>query len=442
MLASASALLSSTWPFSLKDLPQDAYLVGGSVRDALLGRQSPHLDLDFVLAHNAVDTAQAIAECYDAGFVLLDAERRIARVVFSDATADFAEQMGGSLEADLRRRDFTINAIAYSPHHNRFVDPVGGTQDLKQNRLCMISEQNLNDDPLRLLRAHRQAAQLKFDLDPNTQQSIRALAHLIRRVAPERVYAELSYLLNASRSGTKQLTSAWKDGLLKPWLPDVTADSLAEVARIDVATADLGRANPAFTSCVLSWLRDQQQAAGVGRSWLKVAKLSCLTADSSQAEAQLWQLKCSRAEVQSVLLLRQIRQHLIPDAKDATTDVSLPWQSLTQRQQYELFKQSGDAFPACALVAMALGACGDRVTEMMHRFIDAADPIAHPDPLLTGHDLMAQLSMKPSPRMGQLLESLSIAHAEGKISDRPSAIAFAQAWIAGSGSDRSPEKPA
>ncbi|MGF1514901.1 MAG: CCA tRNA nucleotidyltransferase [Elainellaceae cyanobacterium] len=422
--ASSSALLSSTWPFSLDDLPEAAYLVGGSVRDGLLARQTTHLDLDFVLAEGAVDTARSIAQRYGAGFVLLDAERAIARVVFPDATADFAQQMGDSLEDDLRRRDFTINAIAYSPHRNQFVDPLNGASDLKQNRLCMVNAQNLKDDPLRLLRAYRQAAQLGFYLDAETQQSIRELAQSICTVAPERVYAEISYLLNAPNAGTDQLIQSWRDGLLQPWLPDVSADSLAEVARIDGAARTLATANPAFGRSLDGWIRDQQQAAGVGRSWIKVAKLSCLTPNPARAESQLWRLKCSRAEVQAVLLLLELRGPL----REAAADGAL-WAGLTRRQQYELFKQVGAAFPAVALVAIALGVCCDRVIEMMQRFVDADDPVAHPNPLLTGHDLMAELDLKPSRQMGYLLESLSLAHAESKIFDAQTAIAFAQAWL-------------
>ncbi|MEO0409588.1 MAG: CCA tRNA nucleotidyltransferase [Cyanobacteria bacterium P01_A01_bin.135] len=424
ILTSTSTLLSSTWPFHLNDLPEQAYLVGGSVRDGLLGRQSDHLDLDFVLAHKAVSTARAIASRYDAGFVLLDAERSIARVVFPHATADFAEQMGSELEDDLRRRDFTINAIAYSPHRNSLVDPTGGTADLKKHRLRMISAQNLKEDPLRLLRAYRQAAQLDFTVDVSTQQSIRRLAPLIRQVAPERVYAELSYLLHVPGRGTHQLTQAWQDGLLQPWLPDVSADSLAEVAQIDRAAEALIAHNPAFEPHLLSWPKAQQQAAGVGRSWMKVAKLSCLTHHPQRAEQQLWQLKCSRAEVQTVLLLLKIRQML------QASPFPPPWHTLTRLQQYGLFKQTGAAFPACAVLAIALGADAHSVANMMARFADPADPVAHPTPLLSGHDLIKQLALRPSPRIGQLLERLSEAHAEGVIDDADGALDLAEAWLA------------
>jgi tRNA nucleotidyltransferase (CCA-adding enzyme) len=115
-ITASTVLSAKNWPFSLDWLPPTAYLVGGIVRDALLGRSADHMDLDFVLPEKAVETARAIARHYSAGFVLLDAERHIARVVFDGATADFAQQVGNTLNEDLHRRDFTVNAMAYSPH--------------------------------------------------------------------------------------------------------------------------------------------------------------------------------------------------------------------------------------------------------------------------------------------------------------------------------------
>ncbi|MBE9040904.1 CCA tRNA nucleotidyltransferase, partial [Oscillatoriales cyanobacterium LEGE 11467] len=184
-----SALSPQTWPFSLKWLPPSAYLVGGAVRDALLDRASDYFDLDFVLPENAVGTARELARQYDAGFVLLDPQRQIARVVFETGTVDFAQQEGETLEIDLYRRDFTTNAIAYNPHTETFYDPLDGRRDLQRRCLRMVARDNLKDDPLRLLRAYRQAAQLGFTLEPDTDAAIRQFAPLLGKVAAERVHS-------------------------------------------------------------------------------------------------------------------------------------------------------------------------------------------------------------------------------------------------------------
>ncbi len=227
----AFALSPETWPFDLTWLPDTACLVGGSVRDALLERNSDYLDLDFVLPEGAVETARAIARHYRAGFVLLDAERQIARVVFDQGTADFAQQVGDSLEADLLRRDFRANAIAYNPHRQELIDPLNGCQDLQMGILSMITPENLAEDPLRLLRAYRQAAQLGFSLDPETRCVIRDLADGLSHIAAERVQSELNYLLSAAK-GTSWLKLAWKDGLLHSWLPNVTPAGLERLRAI------------------------------------------------------------------------------------------------------------------------------------------------------------------------------------------------------------------
>ncbi|MEM0980906.1 MAG: CCA tRNA nucleotidyltransferase, partial [Cyanobacteria bacterium P01_H01_bin.58] len=125
----SSVLSPQTWPFDLTLLPSSAHLVGGSVRDALLGRKADYLDLDFVLPGEAIETAHFIARHYGVGFVVLDPKNKIARVVFPQATVDFAQQVGNTLETDLHRRDFTVNAIAYHPHTEQIFDPLGGCAD-------------------------------------------------------------------------------------------------------------------------------------------------------------------------------------------------------------------------------------------------------------------------------------------------------------------------
>lgn len=415
----ASALSPQTWSFSLKWLPPAAYLVGGNVRDALLGRRADYLDLDFVLPDGAVQTAKAIANHYHAGFVLLDAERQIARVVFERATVDFAQQVGPSLETDLQRRDFTVNAIAYNPHSEQLLDPIHGYGDLQRRQIRMIAPENLKEDPLRLLRAYRQAAQLDFVLEAKTQSTIRQLAGLLSEIAPERVQSELNYLLGTAK-GTPFLALAWEDGLLQHWLPSATARGLALVASIDQAAIALAQAWSTFNAELVGWLRDQQKASGLGRSWLRIAKLVSLM-DSSlpAAELQLWHLKYSRAEVQAVLT---VLKHL-PQLK--ALDVLLA----SRKNQYAFFQAVGAAFPALVVLAVAQGLSQEAIAPLINRFLTPTDPVAHPSPLLTGRDLMTTLQIPAGPRIGQLLEALQLAQAEEKIATAQEALAFAERLV-------------
>lgn len=415
-LTTASVLSPQTWPFSLKWLPRSTYLVGGNVRDALLDRRADYLDLDFVLPEQTVATAKAIANHYQAGFVLLDAERQIARVVFENATADFAQQVGPTLETDLQRRDFTVNAIAYNPVTDQLIDPLQGYIDLRQRLIRMVAPENLKEDPLRLLRAYRQAAQLDFCLEPKTQATICQLADLLKDVAAERVQAEFSCLLN-TRKGTPFLKAAWQDGLLHHWLPDATPQGLAQVADIDRAVTQLEADYPEFAALLLGWMRDQQKSSGAGRSWLKVAKLaSMVSPDLSQAEPVLWRLKYSRNEVQAVLTTLKYLPKLQSMGRSPTNP----------REQYFFFQGVGPVFPAVAILALATGIPFEAIAPLMQRFLTPNDPIAHPTLPLTGRDLMTKLQIPASPHIGQLLEAIQLAQAEGKISTLEEALAYAK----------------
>lgn len=422
-----SALSPQTWPFSVTWLPEHAYLVGGSVRDALLHRQADYLDLDFVLPERAIETAQHIAQHYGAGFVVLDAEHQIARVVFAKATVDFAQQIGPTIAADLKRRDFTINAIAYNPHGEILVDPLNGYADLQRRRLCMIAPENLEEDPLRLLRAYRQAAQLEFSLDVATQDTIRRLAPHLDRMAAERVRGELDCLLSLA-TGSHFLRIAWQDGLLHHWLPAVTEDHLQRLVLLDSTMAHLYQEWPDYAHLLAGWVRETP-TPGLHRSWLKATKLSQLLADPlPQAEQTLTQLKYSRVEQQAVLSILKGWHYLHNHGADlgcqSAIDPSL-------RLQYELFKLAGAGFPGVALLAWSHNLPTARVRDWLNRYLDPQDPLAHPRPLLSGRDLIQALGLKSGPQIGQLLEALQLAQVEGQIGSRSQALAWVQHQLEG-----------
>lgn len=410
-----SALSPKTWPFDLTLLPQAAYLVGGSVRDALLERRADYLDLDFVLPQGAIQTARSVATHYKAGFVVLDAEHQIARVVFDQATVDFAQQVGPDLESDLHRRDFTINAIAYHPHTQALLDPLNGYSDLQLKTLRMIAPDNLAEDPLRLLRAYRQAAQLGFQVDPQTQNTIRELSSLISRVAAERVRGELDCLLSLPE-GTSLLRQAWRDGVLRSWLPALTANQIDQLQHIDRVMATVGQQMPAYRDLLLSWIREQT-APGLHRSWLKATKLSQLLGRNMEtAEVTLSTLKYSRAEQQATLAILKGEHYLrevLPDG-------------LSRRQQYTLFKMTGPSFVGVALLALTWPGNEAQILALIQRYLDPQDPIAHPRSLVSGRDLIKELGLKPGPRIGELLTAIQVAQAEGLITTREEALAWAE----------------
>jgi tRNA nucleotidyltransferase (CCA-adding enzyme) len=406
-------LSPDSWPFDLELLTPPAYLVGGAVRDALLGRRSPYFDLDFVMLTRAVKTAGKIADRTKAGFVLLDAERQIARVVFAGGTVDLAQAEGGSLEGDLWRRDFRINAIAWNPFTGEIIDPVDGQTDLRLGLVRMISRANLEDDPLRLLRAYRQAAQLGFAIEPETQSAIRELAPLLSQVAVERVRTELGYLLSNS-NGVPWICRGWEDGLFSIWF-ESAIDRFDTLTKIDASAANLAAIYPDLGKEFYRQIRDT-----IKTPLLAIAKLAML-ADSDQtiAETQLLRLKYSNAEIKSAI---ELLKYLPKLQQKAISEMSL-------REQYFLFRDVGIVFPVLAVLAVAVGVSLDEISLLINRYLDAGDIVAHPTQLVSGNDLMEYLILPRSPRIGQLLMEIQLARVEGIISTREDALKLAKELV-------------
>ncbi|MDJ0580479.1 CCA tRNA nucleotidyltransferase [Crocosphaera sp.] len=409
-------LSSNILPFDLDLLPPTAYLVGGMVRDALLNRSRDYLDLDFVLPNLVIETAKKIANKYHAGFVVLDAERNIARVVFEQGTVDFAQQEGYSIEKDLSRRDFTINAIAYNFYQQKLIDPLNGLADLETKTIKMISIKNLQDDPLRLLRAYRQAAQLNFIIEPETRQTIVKLSPLINQVAAERVQSELNYLLGNPR-GSQWLSEITKNGLLKPWFPEIYNNNLQLLEDIDSSIKLLQNQLKEDDFNNLFELQGEQTI--YSSSFLQRARLTCLVSnDSKIAKEQLINLKYSNQDIKAVVNVLN----------------NLPWleknqQNISLRELYFLFLELGNHFPIFALVALGENINNNLILNLITHYLDPQDKLAHPIPLITGHDLINSLNIKPSPQLGKLLTEVSIAQIEGKINSKAEALDFARDYI-------------
>ena len=405
-----------TWPFSIDWLPDDAYLVGGSVRDRLLNRSAAYLDLDFVLPSDAVKTASQIARAYDAGFVVLDPSRQISRIVFDKMTVDFAQQQGATIEADLHRRDFTINAIAYHPTRHQLVDPLNGQADIANKVLRMVGAKNLAADPLRLMRAYRQSAQLGFSLSAETQAAIAQIAPKLILVSPERIHSELDALLSV-RDSSDCLAAMLNAGLLQSCLPHFDSKSVEQVSAIDRAIAQFRSQMPNYAKRLQGWLKPVP--TGHYRSWIKAAKLSRLVSfDPAIAQQELNDSKYSRSETQVVLTLLAAQSDI----------ATLHQEPLTRAQQFFLFKTTGDCFPAVSLLALAQGVPLSTLRPLIERFLDPNDEVAHAPKIVTGAALMKRLKLSSGPQLGQLLKAVEQAQAEGKVVDKESAIAFAKTW--------------
>jgi poly(A) polymerase len=218
----------------------EAFVIGGWVRDCLLGREHPEKDIDIVVIGNGIETARKTARKIDPKIrVSIFKNFGTAMFRWNDYDIEFVGARkesyrrgsrkpvveGGTLQDDQKRRDFTINALAISLNketYGEFLDPFNGTDDLKNKiiRTPLDPDRTFSDDPLRMMRAIRFAAQLNFTIEKNTFDSIPENAERIRIVSPERITTELNKIIMSDHPSMGFIMLE-KSGLLSIIFPEL-----------------------------------------------------------------------------------------------------------------------------------------------------------------------------------------------------------------------------
>lgn len=476
-------------------VPGPAYLVGGALRDALLGR--PTLDLDLA-APEARKAAQRLAGSLGGSFVALDEDNGVYRVVLKEPRGpvrqlDVALLQGG-IDADLSRRDFTINAMALPLDsdfgadipENRLLDPRGGLADLRGRRLRTESEAPFKEDPLRILRAFRLSAQLGLSIEPATLGFISRLCQWVRRPAGERIRSELMALLEVPGSSAclrlmdssgvltclfEELEAARRCACVYYGEGGVLTHSLDTASRADFLLEHLGPAFGEIAPRIAAHLDERSTAGGPLRPLLILAALlhdvskaetsrqvdgrlrffGHETAGARRACAILKRLRFSGAHIDTVSAI--VANHLRPGNLAAGP-------AITDKAVYRVLRDLGEDAVSLLLVCWADHASYLKEADVLRLLEHAAqDPegfdegkvtppearktIHHlqviafllrrlfdtqrkavPDSVIDGQDVMQALGLAPGPRVGELLEEIREAQAEGRIRDRQEALAF------------------
>jgi len=428
-----------------RDVEAETWLVGGYVRDAALSQ--PASDVDLIAGRGALRLIGALRKHWETrGFRFRKRGVTTWRFGIAGRDVDIVDASRRGLERDLRRRDFTINAIAFGLGDSRLRDPLRGLADLRAQRLRLPRPEVIREDPLRALRAARFLAQLPgFDLDRAARVRVAAAATGLGRTSRERVGTELNKLLTAPapRRGLEALA---RMGLLGSVLPELMTlpDCRAGAERPDVwrhtldAIDESGRAG-----------RLPGAAAGRDGDGLRVLRWALLLHDiakpdtfalredgrptfhghevigAHRADALLERLRLPRGDRRRIS--RLILNHLRPS--------QLAESGAPSRGMRRLVREAGDDLPLLLLHAAcdALGSGSPDATRRWRRLrrvlvelleLWQARRRFRLPPLVSGRDVMHTLGLAPGPRVGELLTRISDLQEDGTLTTREDALAW------------------
>ena len=455
---------------SQKDI--DAYLVGGYIRDSLLGKQTR--DVDIAVKADASILAKQIAQHFQGKFVLLDDVNKVARVVLPELYLDFSS-IQGDINADLLRRDFTVNAMAVDLSQAldkpSIIDPYGGQSDIESKTIRAVTQGAFTDDPARLLRSIRHTAQLRFTIDEKTRAIIKRDAELITNVPGERVFDELCAAI-AAPDAAETIRLMDDLGLLTQLLPELDAcrgvdqpkehnwdvfdHSIQTVATIEQLFNDIiedknGLDQIPWTQEIKSHFSQQISSGHLRMTILKIAALlhdlgkpntksivengrtRFLGHDKEGADIAdrlMTRLRFSSKETKVVCNI--IEHHMRP------TQLSNKWEMPTRHALYRYFRDTGDeAFDILFLnLADHLAARGPlldpdewknhvKLISYVLNKHDQEPNVVKPPKLIDGNDLQ-KLGYEPGPKIGATLETIREALAAGEISTKDDALDLAR----------------
>lgn len=434
--------------FILKDI-NEGYLVGGSIRD-FFTKKCEFCDRDISIK-GAENFARKLANKFGATFIELDNENKIYRIVLKDKInfLDISEMQGNSIEDDLKRRDFTINAIAYDLSNEKFIDVTGGLNDLKNKVLRHIDDKNFEEDPLRVLRAFRFYSMTGFEMTEELVKALKKYMPLALVPAKERINYEIMKLFGGDYASSALLKMD-ELGLLGKIIPqvkemknvppnthhhlDLFHHVIETVRQIEIIYAGLS-----------GFEKEHMDAVDFGGfpriNHLKLAgflhdigKYSTWTIEESGRHRfikhddvgskivvpLLRDLKFSKKQIEYVSCM--IKNHIYP-----SNVIVAP--ILNEKVMMRYVRKMGENVVDNIILAKAdrLSARGVDITEevinsninglnkLLEFYLSKKDSLTPLPKLLDGREIMTLLNIKPSPKLGEIISALNEAQLNGDV---------------------------
>ena len=379
------SIKKNNWEFLINELPTESILVGGYIRDLLLGNRNQLLDIDIVVPENALEICKKISKKFNCKFVVLDEIRNVGRIIFKDFVIDIACRAGKTIIEDLESRDFTINSIGFHIHQRKIIDPQSGLVDLRRLKLNCPNKHNLIDDPLRILRFFRFYSEYNFQFESSLINFITENKKLLREVATERIIYELRKIFK-NKNSLKALILI-NDIKLFDWLQkyeDLSSDNIKNLNLNNFTRKEV-------------------------ESFLPIYYLT-----ETLEELAIKKLKFSRFEISSSKVMNKWKKKLINKSINKFTEI----------ERFELHSEMENILPAFIFYLPF-----EFQSDWLKRWRDKGDKLFHPRHLINGNTLKRHLKLHDGPLLGDLLNYLSKEYAFERINNFDEAMYEAGRWI-------------
>lgn len=441
----------------------EIYLVGGTVRDYYMGLDSTDRDI-IVMDEEAREFALKLADLFEATFVPLDEENKIYRIVLADKIncIDVTNPVGDSIEKDLMRRDLTINAIAVNIRTGELIDISGGVTDIRNKCINYVNELNFVDDPLRLLRVYRFQALYGFQLAPETINAVCKYSDLIHKPAVERINYEILKLFSGEYAhiALENMNKTWILEEIFPFVKelkqvppnshhhlDLFHHSIETVKQVQnlyseasdevkehLNTVDFGGFSRLAHLKLAAFMHD----IGKFSTWtIEEGKHRFIKHDDVGAKMSVKILKdlhCSNKQIDYISSM--IKYHIYPSHVMTSPQIT---EKIMMRYVRKMDKNSIDAI----ILAQAdrLSARGPEITDgivernitslnmLLKFYLEARETLKPLPKLLSGNDVMDILNIKPSRKLGEIMEALHEAQISGDVITREHAVDFVKKLV-------------
>jgi poly(A) polymerase len=449
---------------------EPVWVVGGAVRDELLGRAGD--DVDLVARGGIEELARRLAKAEGAAAFPLSGAFGAWRVSERGGAwqADLMPLEGESIEQDLARRDLTVNAMAQALDGGDVIDPFGGRADLEARRLRLVSDSALDDDPLRVLRLARLAVELGFDLDPSARDPARRAAPRVGEVPAERVFVELKRIVTAP-APAPWLGIALLDalGALERVLPELTAqrgieqtkyhhldvyghslEVLTKLVELERDPSPLGEHAESAFAVLAEPLADEltrgqalrfgallhDAAKPLTRGETPEGRVTFIGHDEAGAELAREALGRLRASERLQAHVAALTRHHL------RLGFLVHRRPLSRRDIHAYLRACEPVEVDVTVLSVAdrLATRGHKADEAIARHLELARDLlgealrwraeGPPEPLVRGDDLAAELGIERGPELGRLLGELEAAQFAGEIATQGDAVARARQLLA------------